>query len=285
MIELIQAVARASRCTRLAVEDFCRRAKISRRRVRRLGPWRELCAAAGIEPVRPAQILGDGEIFGAMRDAFISAGGIVSLARFRRHFRFSHPVFRYRNMNWAETLVAFRAWALRHAPDFPFLGHLPVTAPDRRGRPCRLAEKNTLRANAPPPQPAALAASAGPPSGPHWPAVPGHHMGDLIKFRSLIHAPTNEQGVIFLFGVVAAELGYAVDGFLTRYFPDCSGARRVANGKWQRVRIEFEFQSRNFVSHGHDPEKCDVIVCWEHNWPDCPLEVLELRTTIRAMAA
>jgi hypothetical protein len=27
----------------------------------------------------------------------------------------------------------------------------------------------------------------------------------------------------------------------------------------------------------HDPSKCDLIVCWRHNWPECPLEVLELR--------
>jgi len=22
---------------------------------------------------------------------------------------------------------------------------------------------------------------------------------------------------------------------------------------------------------------CDMIICWKHNWPECPLEVLELR--------
>ncbi len=109
-------------------------------------------------------------------------------------------------------------------------------------------------------------------------------MGELINCRSLIHAPTNEQGINFLFGMVAADLGYAVECLMTRHFPDCNGARRVAKGKWQRVRIEFEYLSRNFAHHGHDPKKCDVIVCWEHNWPGCPLEVLELRTAIRTMA-
>jgi hypothetical protein len=23
-----------------------------------------------------------------------------------------------------------------------------------------------------------------------------------------------------------------------------------------------------------------VIVCWEHNWPECPVEVLELRAVL-----
>jgi hypothetical protein len=45
----------------------------------------------------------------------------------------------------------------------------------------------------------------------------------------------------------------------------------------QRVKIEFEFESRNFLRHNHDPELCDVIVCWEDNWPDAPLEVIELK--------
>ncbi|MBD3351570.1 MAG: hypothetical protein GF364_08790 [Candidatus Lokiarchaeota archaeon] len=50
--------------------------------------------------------------------------------------------------------------------------------------------------------------------------------------------------------------------------------------RWQRVRIEFEYVSSNFQQHGHDPHQCDLIVCWEHDWKDCPLEVLELRTVI-----
>jgi hypothetical protein len=30
----------------------------------------------------------------------------------------------------------------------------------------------------------------------------------------------------------------------------------------------------------HDPAGCDIIVCWEHNWPECPLEVVELKKAI-----
>jgi hypothetical protein len=28
---------------------------------------------------------------------------------------------------------------------------------------------------------------------------------------------------------------------------------------------------------------CDIIVCWEHDWPDCPIEVIELRDVIRKL--
>ena len=48
----------------------------------------------------------------------------------------------------------------------------------------------------------------------------------------------------------------------------------------QRVLIEFEYESRNFVRHMHDPGGCDIIVCWRHNWPECPLEVVELRKEV-----
>jgi hypothetical protein len=29
--------------------------------------------------------------------------------------------------------------------------------------------------------------------------------------------------------------------------------------------------------HMHEASKCDLIICWRHNWAECPLEVLELR--------
>ena len=65
-------------------------------------------------------------------------------------------------------------------------------------------------------------------------------------------------------------------------FPDCEGKRALdkAGSQWQLVRIEFEYRSKNFREHGHDPEACDLIVCWIHDWAECPLEVLELKSTL-----
>lgn len=96
----------------------------------------------------------------------------------------------------------------------------------------------------------------------------------------LIHGPVNEAGVIYLFGTMAERLGYVVTR-IQKEFPDCEAMRLVDDERWQRVLIEFEYQSRNFVRHLHDVNGCDVIVCWEHNWPDCPLEVVELRTVVQ----
>jgi hypothetical protein len=63
-------------------------------------------------------------------------------------------------------------------------------------------------------------------------------------------------------------------------FPDVEALRRAADGVWRWVRIELEFESRNFLLHGHDPKGCDLIVCWTHNWPSCPVEVVELSKII-----
>ena len=109
--------------------------------------------------------------------------------------------------------------------------------------------------------------------------------GNPIDFRGLRHEPVNESGVVFLFGIVARELGYYVEAVQAGY-PDCEAKRQISPGKWQRVKIEFEFESRNFRDHGHPPEGCDIIVCWRHNWAECPehLEVLELSQVIQELA-
>jgi Homing endonuclease associated repeat len=109
--------------------------------------------------------------------------------------------------------------------------------------------------------------------------------GNPVNFRCLRHEPVNEQGVVLLFGMVAAELGYTIEA-VQRGFPDCEAKRQIGPHRWERVRIEFEFESKNFLTHGHPLTGCDVIVCWRHNWPDCPshLEIVELSSFVRARA-
>ena len=107
--------------------------------------------------------------------------------------------------------------------------------------------------------------------------------GEPLDFPTLRHEPVNEQGVVLLFGMVAKDLGYVVES-VQAGFPDCEAKRQIAPKRWQRVNLEFEFESRNFRDHGHPLTGCDVIVCWHHNWHDCPahIEVLELSSRIKS---
>jgi hypothetical protein len=102
-------------------------------------------------------------------------------------------------------------------------------------------------------------------------------MGEPFDRRPMTNAPVNELGVMVLFGMVAAGLGLQVESVQGK-FPDCIARRQVAPRKWQYLRIEFEYESKNFKLHGHDPKGCDMIVCWRHNWKECPaeIEVVEL---------
>jgi hypothetical protein len=106
--------------------------------------------------------------------------------------------------------------------------------------------------------------------------------GPLIRPYPMIHGPMNESGVLYLFGTVSERLGFVVTLIQTG-FPDCLALRLVDVDRWQPVRIEFEYESRNFLRHLHDPSGCDIIVCWKHNWPECPLEVIELSKVVGQM--
>jgi hypothetical protein len=103
--------------------------------------------------------------------------------------------------------------------------------------------------------------------------------GPLIAGCPLVFAPTNEAGVLYLFGAMSAALGFLVLRIQTE-FPDCEAMRVVGENRLQRVKIECEYESRNFLRHMHEPSGCDLIVCWEHNWPECPLEVVELKGAV-----
>jgi hypothetical protein len=95
----------------------------------------------------------------------------------------------------------------------------------------------------------------------------------------MVFTPVNEMGVVYLFGTMATRLGFMLTYIGTQY-PDAEAYREVAPGRWQLERVEFEMYSRNFLLHGHDPKDCDLIVCWEHNWEECPVEVLELKKAL-----
>jgi hypothetical protein len=114
-------------------------------------------------------------------------------------------------------------------------------------------------------------------------AIPGRPMmGPPVSLNGrvphgLVREPVNEAGVVFFFGMVAHLLGFDVEALQGAY-PDGEAKLEVEPGRWQNIRFEFEYESRKFPQHRHDARKCDVIVCWKHNWKGCPekIQVVEL---------
>lgn len=250
LIDKARETARRLGKTGLTLEEFKRGARVSKRAIyTHFESWPELCRHAGLEAAGANVRISDEALFWAMHDAFVELGGIVSRKAFNRCFRYGLGVFRRRNMTWTDALKAFRAWAGKNAPEFPYLDQLP----DGAARPGRYARPRGRRV-----------------------------LGDSVNFRALQHAPVNEHGVMVLFGMVAADLGFLVES-VAPGFPDCEAKRLIGPRRWERVRIEFEYRSRSFREHGHDPGKCDLIVCWEDNWPDCPIQVLALSDAIRTL--
>lgn len=103
------------------------------------------------------------------------------------------------------------------------------------------------------------------------------HRPEILESGPLHYAPENEQGVVFLFAHLAPKLRMRIDQ-IKQSFPDCIAYEKMS-GSEKRVRIEFEYRSRSFKTHRHPINKCDCIVCWEHDWPECPkkIRVIELR--------
>jgi hypothetical protein len=103
--------------------------------------------------------------------------------------------------------------------------------------------------------------------------------GEPLLDSPLMCAPINELGVVLLFGAMARQLGFYVIRVQSE-FPDCEALRRVERDRCQLVKIEFEQESRNFLVHNHPLSGADLIVCWSHNWLECPLEVIELKSLV-----
>jgi len=189
---------------------------------------------------------------------------IPTWVQFSAHASISADVVRRRFGGLQGTLRHYRNWLESNNPDSPLLAELGPQS--RHGIPTPPEVESEAR----PTQ-----------NGSEWQRTQGPTFGSPIDFRGLRHAPINEQGVVFLFGMVSYELGFIVEAIHAAY-PDCEAKRCIdrKQERWQRVRIEFEYKSANFRDHGHDPQGCDLIVCWEHNWLDCPLEVIELRRVL-----
>jgi len=230
------------------------------------GGWMEVRRLAGLgRHPRHRQPLSDDELLQQFHEVAAKLRAIPSVRQFARvttlaradtlQRRFGRTPARRRR---------YREWLEKNHPASPLL---------------RLLARDADEAPVPPASAPKINAGM-----PRWPKKAGIVRGAPIPLRGLRYAPTNEQGVIYLFGLLSERLGFIVEGMHSGY-PDCEATRCIDRrlDRWQPVRIEFEFVSSNFHDHGHDPAGCDLIVCWQHDWRECPLEVIELRAVVEQM--
>ncbi len=118
------------------------------------------------------------------------------------------------------------------------------------------------------------------------PTIRPHQHGRMLGFRAFAHVPTYEQDVVGIFAAIAHEIGFEIISNRNA-FPDCEANRKVEGStrkRYKKCLIEFELRSSDFKTHKHPVNGCDLIVCWEHDWKDCPLEVLELKKAIQPLS-
>jgi len=230
------------------MEEFNKHSRIhSHTLSKRFGSWNEALKKAGLETSKIINISSE-ELFKEIDQVWNHLGRQPSYREMEELSRFSLKPFEKKFGSWLKALEGFVKWKGSEGTDTKKVNK--IIKPELFSQTPRKKISKQRKVE----------------------------YGEPIDFYGLRHAPLNEQGVVYLFGMLSRELGFIIEAIRTD-FPDCEGKREILNkpGRWENVSIEFEFKSSNFLVHGHDPSECDIIVCWENDWKDCPIEVLSLR--------
>ncbi len=249
--------------------EFWQMARAKKEHMRRLfGSYRELLQECGFEALGPGFHITPDELFADWAAVVRKVGRVPSVMQYDKVGKYSHRAFRTRWNSWHDVPAAMMEHAAQKWPDRQWDDVVEIarkyTEERRLARPRSKKYQKLTSTEA-----VELTSTA------KKEAIYGHP----IMMQELATAPVNEAGVIFLFGVVAKQLGFLVLR-VQQGFPDVEALRRGADGVWRWVRIELEYESRNFLLHGHEVNGCDLIVCWKHNWPSCPVEVVELSALV-----
>jgi len=104
-------------------------------------------------------------------------------------------------------------------------------------------------------------------------------VGQPMELKVMRWAPTNEMGVVALFIEFRKELGFPFIEIIRTRFPDAVVFEKSSRGHIRKY-VEFEFKSSGYKSHLKSSRVCHYVVCWEHNWKECPIQVIELQKEI-----
>ena len=231
--------------------------------------WNEAVRAAGLEPRRLYVRPKEEELLEDWGEAVRKKGRLLTRSAYRVEGRYYPRTLEKRFGGWASIPEAFRKFSKGERKWADVVALLPTTLLEEEKQQWKEDVSTSIRWS----------------KATHTSLKDRCAYGNPIDFPGLRHEPVNEQGVVLLFGMLAQDLGYVIEA-AQHGFPDCEAKRRIGPERWQRVRIEFEFESRNFWEHGHPASGCDVIVCWRHNWKECPeqIEVVELSSVIKSLS-
>jgi hypothetical protein len=237
--------------------ELQRRIKVTRRAVRKhFGTYTQAVRACGLEREGSGHRVETEVLFRDWAGVVRKIGKLPTVAEYELHGKYSVQPLMTRFKSWKQTPLGLALYAEEHGlgAEWADVVEMAKASPVKeRGRSMPEPWK--------------------PPKTKIMPDRPTY--GPPMMRGPMAFGPENENGVLFLFGAKAEKLGFVIKKIQTA-FPDCIAMREVEPGVWQEVRIELEKESRNFVRHMHDLKGADIIVCWKHNWPECPLEVIEL---------
>ncbi|MEW6035384.1 MAG: hypothetical protein AB1529_02110 [Candidatus Micrarchaeota archaeon] len=108
-------------------------------------------------------------------------------------------------------------------------------------------------------------------------------LGEPAELRVMRFTPTNEMGVVVLFTSFMKQMGFEYFDFIRSGFPDACVYEKTESGLHRRF-VEFEYTASQFRMHLKNPVhrriKCDYVVCWENDYPLCPVKVIELKRVL-----
>jgi hypothetical protein len=118
-------------------------------------------------------------------------------------------------------------------------------------------------------------------------------VGELVGKRGIVYAPVNRAGVLLIFSRLLDEFDMLVE----ETDADCRyiiARRRVDTGqpgssRWERVKIALAYDSLEIQEETlvdiNSQKNADLLICWQHNWPECQLETFELRSIFATTSA
>ncbi len=273
ILAAIRAVAKETKGGRIRLKKFLTKTNIQPGDIyRHFASWNGAVAAAGYDCRQLRRYSDDDELLADWGAVARKLKGPPSYNTYDLHGKYSAATFQNRFRTWLNAGRAFCAFA-EGKPEWADVLRLCPAQPSRmrRGSSTRARLSRRMQGRNSP--------------TPAKPMKDRPTFGDPVDgFPGLLNAPMNENGVILAFGIMAGRLGFQVHA-VRPAFPDCIAMRYMGPGAWQEVKIEFEYESRNFRTHRHAPDGCDILVCWEHNWEDCPpnIEVIALNEEIERL--